>query len=191
LSFGCLALVLPLACAAADLRPAGVSNFSQVDEHTFRGGQPSQTGLEQLARLGIKTVLDLRLPGPRTETEKRTVESLGMRYVNIGLPALSAPTPEQVSQALNLLDSGSSVGWPVFIHCLRGKDRTGTIVACYRISRHGWDNQRALQEARQHGLSRFEPAMQHFILRYQAPGGQPAGAQPARAQPAVSSPASR
>ena len=43
----------------------------------------------------------------------------------------------------------------MFIHCKRGSDRTGTVVACYRISKEGWTDERAITEARQYGMSRI------------------------------------
>jgi tyrosine-protein phosphatase SIW14 len=54
----------------------------------------------------------------------------------------------------------------IYVHCLRGKDRTGTVVACYRIQHDGWDNERALAEAKGYGMSRLEVAMQSYILHF-------------------------
>jgi tyrosine-protein phosphatase SIW14 len=143
----------------------GVSNFHQVDDHVYRGGVPSKQGLESLKKLGVKTVVDL-LPGAeRSEKEKSRAESLGLRYVNVPMNALAAPTDDQIAQALSILWSGSE--GPVFIHCRRGKDRTGTVVACYRISHDHWQKKKALGEARALGLSRVELGMQHYILRFE------------------------
>jgi protein tyrosine/serine phosphatase len=54
----------------------------------------------------------------------------------------------------------------VFVHCRRGKDRTGTVIACYRIQHDGWDNRHALEEAKEHGMSSFERAMRAYILSF-------------------------
>ena len=46
----------------------------------------------------------------------------------------------------------ASAPGPVFIHCRRGTDRTGALVAFYRIARNGWDSVRALKEANERGM---------------------------------------
>jgi protein tyrosine/serine phosphatase len=78
---------------------------------------------------------------------------------------LGAPTLEQVSKVLSVLEDSNS--WPVFVHCRRGSDRTGTVLACYRISHDHWKNQKALEEAKTYGLSGFERAMRSFIQHFQ------------------------
>jgi protein tyrosine/serine phosphatase len=95
---------------------------------------------------------------------------------------MQAPANEQIWKVLGVLDDSSQ--WPVFVHCRRGKDRTGVVLACYRIVHDHWENQKALQEARLAGMSWIERAMQNYILRFQ-PAGKPAplGSQP---QPALS-----
>jgi tyrosine-protein phosphatase SIW14 len=145
--------------------PPGVVNFHQVNDHVFRGAQPSIKGFQALANIGVKTVIDLREPGSRSETEKKAVERAGMQYIAVPLNGYRAPTPEQVSKLLGLLND-SSTG-PVFVHCRRGADRTGTVIACYRMSHDHWDNKKALSEALSYGMSWIEHSMQKYILNYQ------------------------
>ncbi|SPE22392.1 conserved exported hypothetical protein [Candidatus Sulfopaludibacter sp. SbA3] len=161
-----LALVFAFAAAALAAVVSGVPNFHQVNENLYRGAQPSLQGLHDLARLGIKTVIDFREPGRRSAAEKRTVEKDGMQYINIPLARLHAPTDQQVAHVLALLDDAAPA--PIFLHCRRGADRTGTIVACYRIAHDHWKNRDALSEARKNGMSRMERGMQHYVLHYQA-----------------------
>jgi tyrosine-protein phosphatase SIW14 len=65
-----------------------------------------------------------------------------------------APTDEEVSKVLALLDSNSDV--PIFVHCRRGSDRTGAVIACYRIAHDHWKNGQALKEARPYEMYSFE-----------------------------------
>lgn len=143
----------------------GVPNFHKVNDLLYRGGQPTQDGFKNLSSAGIKTVIDLREVGEHSQADEASwVEGAGMRYISIPLGQLSAPHDPDIAKTLAIL-SNSAAG-PVFIHCRRGADRTGTIIACYRISHDRWQNRQALDEAKQLGMSRFERAMQHYILRF-------------------------
>src|ERR1051326_7667021 len=157
-SFVCLAPVM------AAQEPAGVTNFHQINSHVCRGAQPSNEGFQSLARIGVKTVIDLRESGSRAAAERKVVEAAGMRYINIPLNGHAAPTEQQVTKLLELLNDQSA--GPVFVHCRRGADRTGTILACYRISHDHWDNEKALHEAKSNGMSWTEMAMKHYVLGY-------------------------
>ncbi len=157
-------LVQPSALLYGADTPA-VGNFHQVDDHLFRGAEPSEGGLESLAKLGIKTIVDLEPGKTRSRKEQNRAEALGMRYVNVPMSGLVAPSSDQIAKALAALQS--STEGPVFVHCRRGKDRTGTVVACYRIAQDHWPNQKALAEARSLGMSSVERGMKRYILSYQ------------------------
>jgi tyrosine-protein phosphatase SIW14 len=89
---------------------------------------------------------------------------------------LSAPTQAQIEHVLPLLFQSESE--PVFVHCRRGKDRTGTVLACYRIQHDNWNNRRALEEAKSYGMSRLERSMQAYVLHFTPvilPGLHPVG----------------
>ncbi len=156
--------------SAADLTAPGVRNFHQVDEHIYRGAQPAPGGFKSLAKLGVKTVIDLRGGKEHTAAEEELVKAAGMRYIHIPLGGYSAPTNEEVAKILAIFND--SAGWPVFVHCRRGADRTGTVVACYRISHDHWSNEKALTEAKLHGMSWTERAMQRYILQYNSGADQ-------------------
>jgi protein tyrosine/serine phosphatase len=85
---------------------------------------------------------------------------------------MSAPPDAKVAKILAILNDESA--GPVFVHCRRGADRTGTVIACYRISHDHWDNRKALDEARSMGMSFFERSMQSYVARYR--GSSPAQA---------------
>ena len=149
-----------------EIQAPGIPNFHQVDSHIYRGAQPSTEGWNSLARLGVTTVLDLRYEGEVKEhwiaTEQRDVEAAGMRYVSVPMDGWSAPSQQQISKILAVLDSGQ----PVFVHCRGGRDRTGTAIACYRIWHDRWENEKALAEAASYGMNPLETAMQQYILTF-------------------------
>ena len=164
-----LAAVLLLAqIAAADelaqLKPQHVRNFGQVNQNVLRGGMPTDEALQELKSLGVSMILDLRQDGPGSLHEKDLAEHLGIRYEHLPLRSTTAPTQEEIKRALALLLSQTS--GKVYVHCLRGKDRTGTVVACYRIQHDGWNSEKALAEAKSYGMSSLEWGMQSFIRSF-------------------------
>jgi uncharacterized protein (TIGR01244 family) len=156
----------------AALLPAapGVPNFHKVNDGLYRGGQPSREGFNDLAKMGIKTVIDLRIPDSSANREKQVVESLGMHYVHIPLHGGETPTQGDIDKAFSILLDIAQ--WPVFVHCREGKDRTGMIIACYRISHDGWTNIRALAEAKSYAYREIKQAMEDYIKQYH-PNSQP------------------
>ena len=90
-----------------------------------------------------------------------------MRYISLPLSGIEPPSDRQIAHALAIIeDAGNG---PVFVHCRRGADRTGTVIACYRISHDGWQNRQALDEARGFGMSWIERGMRSFVLHYRPP----------------------
>ncbi len=155
--------MLALAVWLTAAEPAEIKNMHAVNDHIYRGAQPTGEGFKSLAKMGIKTVIDLRDKPAQADEEKRLVESLGMKYINVPM-SMHAPNGDQIDRVLSVLNSNGS--GPVFIHCLGGRDRTGTAIACYRIAHDGWDNRKALSEATVYGLSAFDVGMRHYILRF-------------------------
>jgi protein tyrosine/serine phosphatase len=159
-------LCLPATAVFAGTTGAdGIPNFHKVDDHVYRGAQPVGQGWKTLADLGVRTVVDLRREGEHghsTKAEARAVEAAGMHYINIPLGGMGAPPDADIRRILTI--SGSKE--PVFVHCHYGKDRTGTAVACYRISHDNWSNARALQEAHEIGIHWFEASMKNFIMGF-------------------------
>jgi len=143
----------------------GVGNFLKVDDHVYRGAQPTREGFSNLSKLGIRTVVDLREPGDRSATERNWVTAAGMRYISVPMYGRATPSNESVQKVLGLLEDTSA--GPVFVHCKRGADRTGGVIACYRVEHDHWKNDRALAEARSMGMSWFQTAIQSYVRKYQ------------------------
>jgi tyrosine-protein phosphatase SIW14 len=159
-----IAAGLPLAATAGSSVP-GVGNFQKVGELVYRGAQPTDLGFQSLAKLGIHTVIDLQESGStRAITEEKVVKAAGMEYINVPMEGMQTPSNENVSKVLAVLESGTN--GPVFVHCHRGADRTGGIIACYRIEHDHWTSQKALSEARSMGMSWYQVAIQHYVQNY-------------------------
>jgi protein tyrosine/serine phosphatase len=115
----------------------------------------------------VKTILDLREYDSRSTAEKKAVEAAGMRYVNIPLQGTNVPANADVTEALALLNDANA--GPVFVHCRRGADRTGTIIAAYRITHDKWASEKALREAKDLGMAWYAGGMKNYIRDYKAP----------------------
>lgn len=159
-----VAAALPIMALAGD-GPSGVGNFQKVDDHVYRGAQPTGSGFVNLAKLGIQTVIDLQEGGHRSFAEEKIVKAAGMHYISVPMRGMEAPSNESVAKVLAVLED-AQIG-PVFVHCHRGADRTGGVIACYRIEHDHWHNDRALTEAMSMGMSWFQKAIQHYVLAYQ------------------------
>ena len=158
---------------AADDKLSGVpiQRFHRVDDGLYRGAQPTEAGFRRLKELGVRTVVNLRMDADAKRTnEKQIVESLGMRYIQLSVEdgnffTRSRTIPDTViKQFFSVI--GQSDHGPVFVHCHRGADRTGAMVAFYRIARHGWDSERALKEARALGMRSWYRGLQDQIARF-------------------------
>ena len=158
--------VTPPAATAFATRLPSVDGFEYVAEVTpllLRGSQPDSVGVAWLKRRGVKTVINLR----RThgDSEQARVEAAGMRYVHIPLAASEPPEPGQIAAFLRLLRDPSA--GPVFVHCAQGVDRTGTMLAIYRMEVERWSNLQAYDEMMSFGAHRVWRDLRRFVRRYQ------------------------
>jgi protein tyrosine/serine phosphatase len=119
-----------------------IKNFGQMDERFFRGGQPKEEQYEQLAALGIKTVIDLT-DDPKSY-EKSSVEALGMRYINIPMSDKKYPQTAQIDEFLKLVDDPSTGKF--YVHCAGGRHRTGVMGAVYRFNHYHWNFDQVYKE---------------------------------------------
>jgi protein tyrosine/serine phosphatase len=105
----------------------------------------------------------LRQPGKSWEAEVEQARTNGLTFTNIPLSGLGRPKEEDVRRILATIEGLPS---PVFIHCEHGCDRTGTIIACYRIQHDKWSNEAALAEAERYGISKLERGMRKYIASF-------------------------
>jgi protein tyrosine/serine phosphatase len=141
----------------------GVSYAAEVEPGLYRGGQPDEEGIAWLKSIGVKTIINLR--HYHGDTEQKRVEEAGLRYERIALESSEAPRPEQVSRFLQLVRDPSLR--PIYVHCKHGVDRTGTMMAVYRMEQQGWTNAEAFTEMRFFDAHDMWRDLQSFVKRYQ------------------------
>ena len=121
-------------------------------------------GLQTLKQIGIRTIVNLRHDATKIRAEEDEARRLGLRYYHVPMPDLRLPQDKVVRQVFEIIDSAEN--HPVFVHCHHGKDRTGTIIACYRISHDGWSATEARKEARKLGMSWAQLRMKGYIDKF-------------------------
>jgi protein tyrosine phosphatase (PTP) superfamily phosphohydrolase (DUF442 family) len=146
-----------------------------VNPELSRGAQPTSEGVATLAGRHIVTIVNLR-PDREDHTAFDNEETAARRFsitdIHRALSNWLAPSRSAVEEILSVIDDPTAQ--PVFVHCQRGADRTGTIVAAYRISHDCWSAERAIREARDHGMGWWQFPMRRFIRRwYDARNDQP------------------
>jgi uncharacterized protein (TIGR01244 family) len=139
-------------------------NFHRVSEKLYRGAQPKAGGFRQLSQLGIKTIVSLRADDDRSRIEEQEARAAGLSYFNVPFKRLGRPTDEQVDRVRALVNAPENQ--PVFVHCQYGADRTGTIIALYRIEHDGWTIDQARAEASRYGMKWWQRGMRDYISDY-------------------------
>jgi protein tyrosine phosphatase (PTP) superfamily phosphohydrolase (DUF442 family) len=127
----------------------GVPNFGEVTPWLYRGAQPSRQGFQELAVKGIDIVVDARLSGKGSE--KKVVNAAGMQYVSIPWHCMF-PKDKAIAQFLELLRENPKK--KIFVHCRYGDDRTGMMIAAYRMAVENWTAEEAWAEMQQFGMNR-------------------------------------
>jgi tyrosine-protein phosphatase SIW14 len=128
---------------------SGLQNFAQITPTLYRGGRPTEEGLACLAKMGVTIVISLE--GKYKDLHK-PVERLGMRYVSMFWEC-SFPRDNIFAKFLQLLRDNP--GKKVFVYCHFGDDRTGMMIAAYRIAEQGWSAQEAKEEMKAFGFDFF------------------------------------
>jgi protein tyrosine/serine phosphatase len=144
----------PANWAAPLVRP-GLANCFQLTTNFYRGAQPSKQGLAALKAMGIKTVINLRT----FHSDADKLAGTGLQKDRLKMEPWQVNDEEAV-HFLKIV--GDTNNLPVFVHCERGADRTGTMCALYRIACCGWSKSEAIREMKQGGFG-FNPVWQNLV----------------------------
>jgi len=143
-----------------------IANFGAMDDILYRGAQPTESDYKALATFGIKTIIDLR--NDEEPFAKSAAEAAGLKYVNIPMNGVSAPSDSEIATFLKVVNDPAS--GKIFMHCKAGIHRTGVMGAVYRISHDGWDADKTLTEMKNYQFSAglFHGALKSFVPKYAA-----------------------
>jgi len=145
------------------IQVGGIKNAGKINGTLYRGAQPHLPSLAKLKEVGVTIIVDLRgEDSAMRQRERKKAEALGLRFVSIPISGWSPPTNEQVAEFLSLFRGLAPQ--KVFVHCRFGDDRTGVMVATYRMAIEKWSSQQALKEMYFFGFNGFwHPAMIQFV----------------------------
>jgi protein tyrosine phosphatase (PTP) superfamily phosphohydrolase (DUF442 family) len=151
-------LVLFLSAAAASAagpveRPAEwatavdgtcVKNLYKIEDGLYRGAQPNAEGFKELCGLGVKAILDVA--GGAGDDALVAKDSVKLFHVPMRAWGLR---DDRVLEALRVMTDPANR--PLLIHCQHGADRTGALVALYRVVVQGWTKEKAVEEMNRGG----------------------------------------
>ena len=166
-------VVCSLALAGAALSAAGgcgvpvnetdnpTANYLQVSDSIFRGARPDRTAMERFAAMKFKTVLNLEDDGGAIDEEKKNAAELGLEEVVLSMTGSANPDSATVRSALALL--AEPANFPIFVHCKKGMDRTGAIIAMHRVFNEGWSAKDAHDEMLDRGFDTTLKLMESYV----------------------------
>ena len=146
---------------------SGITNGHVVDGHLLRGGDVSGDGIKTLSELGCKLIICLKNrkqdSQDEIDLERRLAYAADIEFVNTPMDSsgiFSYDDGKEVPGILELINKTEGV---VLVHCHHGSDRTGVVVACYRIRHDGWSADRAITEMKKYGNSWIHFGMRAFV----------------------------
>lgn len=140
-----------------------IPNFYKVDHRLWRGGYPSEAGLQELQEQGVGTIINLCGETDELIKEKIFAKSHDIKFYQLPMSVYQRPEDSQVLKFLEIVLTPENQ--PVFVHCRSGRDRTGAMVAVYRVIAYHWGPKEAYKEAKRLGFWPYhgEGELKNFI----------------------------
>lgn len=144
-----------------------IRNFGVVRPGIYRGAEPDSSDLRRLRDAGVVTVIDFRKDGDKVAAEAKICRSLGLAHYNLPWTGHEANVdPALIRGFFDIV--GHDGNLPAFVHCHRGAERTGTMIALYRIAFQDWSAEEAYAEMRRYRFRDFWfRSLREFVLAYE------------------------
>ncbi|MDR2982954.1 MAG: tyrosine-protein phosphatase [Puniceicoccales bacterium] len=125
-----------------------LGNFYKISPDLFRSEYPAQEDIADIKEQGIKSIINLRSSNDRSEVFQAEGLTTYWHKTNAG-----SISQQDMVDVFKFFEKSPK---PALIHCWHGSDRTGFIVAGYRIIYQGWSKEEAIRELRQGGYGFHE-----------------------------------
>jgi len=140
-----------------------IDNLHQVTPQLYRGAQPKARGMRELAELGVRTVVNLRTD---EDADQRHAKDIKLRCISLPISwsPFRRPDDDDVVRFLRLVTDPKQQ--PVFVHCRQGVDRTGLMIAVYRIVIQGWERDEAVREMKHVGFHSRYSIFERYLRKF-------------------------
>src|SRR5689334_21022376 len=147
---------------------AGLRDFGKITDHIWRGAEPTADGYRNLVERGhVKSFLSLRRGENRDEVNLKLANIAGVKCYQVSMKEWDPGQNNlhQLALALKTIKdlSDNPKTRPVFVHCKAGENRTGFVIATYRMVYQGWTPEEAVREMRAYGFYRVFARDEWFL----------------------------
>ncbi|MEM1001105.1 MAG: dual specificity protein phosphatase family protein [Bacteroidota bacterium] len=125
---------------AEKLELGGLKRFYKLNDSVFRAEQPTKKEFIEMESMGIKSVINFR----RNRKDDKKASNTDLQLIHQPLKAKEMTVDDLIDSLRNIQGAEK----PILIHCWHGSDRTGVVVAAYRIIFEDWTKKEAIEEFR-------------------------------------------
>lgn len=163
-----LIFVTTLVCAQMKPRPiewaqpmmdAPIGNFFKINDDVYRSEQPDEEDLKALEQHGIRSILNLR----RHHSDKDEAKNSTIKQYAIKMSAAKIKD-DLIEEAMLIIARAEK---PILIHCWHGSDRTGVVIAMYRMVFQNWAKAEAIDEFKNGGYGyhqKMYPNIEKYLM---------------------------
>lgn len=134
-------------------------NLYMLNDSIYRCEQPDSLGFTVIDSIGIKSILNLR----SKQTDSVNINNTKLNLYNVEMLSFFIRDKE-IIKALKIIHDSPK---PIIVHCKHGSDRTGIIIAMYRIIYQDWPKEKAIIEMKEggYGFHEIHKNIIHYIKK--------------------------
>lgn len=137
-----------------------VNQFRQLEDNLLLGPQPTDRDLQEAKALGVRTVIDLRMPGETPTQNADLAARYDLDYVNIPVDKASL-SETQIGELDRVMKERPA---PFLIHCASGA-RAAMLLSLIKARAHNWTAAQTFDEAARIGFDlRSSPEFSAFVV---------------------------